>query len=33
MTMEGQAMPGIVEFPQLLQRAVEGFGDLFYGDP
>ena len=26
-------MPGIVEFPQLVQRAVEGFGDLFYGDP
>ena len=26
-------MPGIVEFPQLVQRAVEGFGDLFYGEP
>ena len=26
-------MPGIVEFPQLVQRAVEGFGDFFYGDP
>ncbi len=26
-------MPGIVEFPQLIQRAVEGFGDFFYGEP
>jgi len=26
-------MPGIVEFPLLVQRAVEGFGDLFYGEP
>ncbi len=26
-------MPGIVEFPQLVQRAVEGFGDFFYGEP
>ncbi len=25
-------MPGIVEFPQLVQQAVAGFGDLFYGD-
>jgi hypothetical protein len=26
-------MPGIVEFPQLVQRAVEGFADLFHGEP
>jgi len=26
-------MPGIVEFPQLVQRAIEGFGDLFYDEP
>ena len=31
--MEGQAMPGIVGFPQLVRQAVEGFGDLFYGEP
>jgi len=26
-TMEGQTMPGIVEFPQLVPRAVEGCCD------
>ncbi len=26
-------MPGIVEFSQLVQRAVEGFADLFHGEP
>lgn len=26
-------MPGIVHYPQLVQRAMEAFGDLFYGKP
>jgi hypothetical protein len=27
------AMPGIIEFPEIVQRAQEDFGDLFYGEP
>lgn len=26
-------MPGIVEFPEIVKRAQEDFGDLFYGEP
>jgi hypothetical protein len=26
-------MPGIIEFPEIVQRAQEDFGDLFYGEP
>jgi hypothetical protein len=32
-TKEGSIMPGIVEFPKIVQRAQAYFGDLFYGEP
>src|SRR6266702_1654176 len=32
-TKEGSIMPGIVEFPRIVQRAQAYFGDLFYGEP
>ncbi len=32
-TKEGMGMPGIVEYPQVVREAVEGFGDLFANEP
>lgn len=32
-TREGRTMPGIVEFPPLVQEAMRDFGDVFFYQP